>query len=169
MPALPFVLKRSDDVISGSKVTSTTERIHGLLRTDGESLVVQWRLARETDHIGAVIRTDHEYEPVREVSIPLSGIAGAAVRQRKWLWFRLRAEIVLTASDLRAFEEITGEAGLKLTHPAALTLPIPRSHELAALEFAADLNLLLVEREHERSSGVRRIERPTAPELPLPE
>lgn len=66
------------------------------------------------------------------------------------LWFTWRTEIVLTATDLRAFEEITGQAGLKLEHPATLSLPIDRRHELAALEFAADLDLLLAEREQQR-------------------
>jgi hypothetical protein len=161
MPALPFVLKRSDvvldrmDVAFGTRVTSTTELIHGLLRADLEALVVQWRLGRETRHVGEVIRTDHEYEPVRELRIPWSGLAGAAVRQRKWLWFKREVELVLTASDLRAFEKVTGEAGLKLRHPAALTLSIPPSHELEALEFAADLNLLLADRQIEPSDVVK--------------
>jgi hypothetical protein len=110
---LPFVLKRSDVVVDsvamGTKVTSTTEIIHGLLRADNETLAVQWRLGRETEHVGAVIRTDHEYEPVRELRIPLSALASASVRPKKWLWFERGAEIVVTASDLRAFEEIAGE------------------------------------------------------------
>lgn len=165
MPALPFVLKRSDDVVSGSKVTSTSERIDGLLRTEGEELVVQWRLARKTDHIGhASVRTDREFEAVREVRIPLQGIAGAVVRRRSW-WLGRRTEVVLTAADLRAFEEITGQTGMKLEHPAALTLPVARSHALAALEFAADLNLLLAEREQ---AAVHQLRSPATPQLPVP-
>jgi hypothetical protein len=166
VPALPFVLKRSDvvldrmDVSFGAKVTSTKELIHGLLRADREALVVQWRVGRETEHVGTVIRTDHEYEPVRELRIPLSGLAAAAVRRRRWLWFKRGIEIVVTASDLSAFEEVTGEAGLKLKHPAALTLPIPRNHELAALEFAADLNLLLADRQQIGLSDALQLDQP---------
>lgn len=143
--ALPFVLKRSNDVITGSRITSTTEHIHGLLRIDAAELIVQWRVTRATDYVGAEIRTEQEYEPVREVAIPLNSVAGAAVRHRAWAWFTLKPQIVLTASDLRAFEEITGAAGLKLDHPATLTLLVPRQSRLAAIEFAAELNLILAE------------------------
>jgi hypothetical protein len=69
--ALPFVLRRSHDVV-GWEVTSTKETIHGLLRLDGDVLHIQWRVARSTDHVGTTIRTDHEVEPVREVTIPLA-------------------------------------------------------------------------------------------------
>src|SRR5690606_14798491 len=72
--ALPFVLKRSEDIVGASKVTSTREVIHGLLRIDATHLVVQWRVSRKTEHVGAVIRTDRELEPVREVAIPLEAL-----------------------------------------------------------------------------------------------
>src|SRR5690606_36193979 len=144
--ALPFVLKRSEDIVGASKVTSTREVIHGLLRIDATHLVVQWRVSRKTEHVGAVIRTDRELEPVREVAIPLEALAGATVRERRIAWLRLRPTFVLTASDLRAFEEVAGEAGLQLDHPATLMLPVPRSDRLTALEFAADLNMIIADR-----------------------
>ena len=75
--ALPFVLHRSHDVV-GWEITSTHETVHGLLRLDGDRVFIQWRVARSTDHVGMQIRTDHEVEPVREVVIPLSAVAGAA-------------------------------------------------------------------------------------------
>jgi hypothetical protein len=164
--ALPFVLKRSNEVISGKAVTSTTERIHGLLRLEGERLVIQWRLARATDHVGPVIRTDHEYEAVREVSIPLAGLAGAAVRQRGWWWLGRSPEIVLTALDLHAFEEVAGAAGFRLDHPAALVLPVPRAYRLTALEFAAELDLALAEREEQPAARARRLGEPRPRDLP---
>ena len=41
--ALPFSLRRSQDVLGSAEMTTTTERVHGLLRLDGEKLVsVPW-------------------------------------------------------------------------------------------------------------------------------
>ena len=53
VPALPFTLRRSNGVISGKEITSTVETIHGLLRVDGDSLVLQWRVQRQTDRVGS--------------------------------------------------------------------------------------------------------------------
>lgn len=151
--ALPFQLHRTHEVYGAREISSTRERIHGLLRLDGDRLVVQWRVDRQTERYGAEIRTDLELDPVREVILPLGALAGAEVRAGGWR--RLRgAQVVLTASDLRAFEEIAGAAGLRLDHPATLVLGIRRSERLAAREFAADLNLALAER------ALRRAESP---------
>src|SRR5687768_17483994 len=113
--ALPFVLRRSHDVV-GWEIVSTRETVHGLLRLEGDRVFIQWRVARSTDHVGMSIRTDHEVEPVREVVIPLGAVAGASVRWR-WRW-PPGPYVILTAADLRAFEEIAGAAGLSLDHPA---------------------------------------------------
>ena len=142
--ALPFTLRRSQDVIAGREITSTTETVHGLLRLDGERLVVQWRVARATDRIGREIRTDREVEPVREAAIPLAGLAGAGVRWR-WRQWPPGPCLVLTAADLRAFEEVAGEAGLRLDHPAELALPLRRADRAAAAEFAGELALAVAE------------------------
>ncbi|MFH1762744.1 MAG: hypothetical protein ABIF09_01005 [Gemmatimonadota bacterium] len=140
--ALPFTLRRSNDVISGGGITTTTETVHGLLRLVDDRLLVQWRLARKTDHIGGEIRSDEEVEAVRQVAIPLEGVAGAVVRHRWWEWPG-GSRLELTASDLQAFEEIAGQAGLRMTHPAQLVLKVQRRDRLAAEEFAADLALAL--------------------------
>jgi hypothetical protein len=58
------------------------------------------------------IRTDREVDPVREVMVPLSGIAGAKVRASWWPWSGAR--LVLTAADLRAVEHAVGKGGLRL-------------------------------------------------------
>lgn len=141
--ALPFFLSRSHDVI-GEEITSTTETIHGLLRLEGDEVIVQWRLAREINRVGDEIRTDQELEAVREVRVPLQAVASAAVRRRGWRWLSA-PQIVLTAADLRAFEEIAGAAGLQLDHPATLELRIHRTDRLTAHEFAAELNLARAE------------------------
>jgi hypothetical protein len=64
------------------------------------------------------------------------------VRRRWWDGDRL----VLTAADLRAFEVVSGEAGLRLGHPAELVVKLRRRDRLAAEEFAAELALALAER-----------------------
>jgi hypothetical protein len=143
-PALPFYLRRKQDVIAAHEVTSTTERIHGLLRLEGGRVVVQWRLSRQTEWVGAQIRTDQEYDPVREVVLPLDALAGAVVRASGWRRI-VGPQVVLTAADLRTFEELGGAAGLRQQHPATLQLRIARSDVLLAQEFASELNLALAE------------------------
>ncbi len=142
--ALPFQLTRASQVIDAQGIRQTVERIDGLLHLEGERLVVQWRAARQTQLYGNVIRADQELDPVREAVVPLAALAGAEVRAGGWHWFHPR--VVLTAADLRAFEDVAGAAGLRLDHPAMLVLDIRRGDGLAAREFAADLNLALAER-----------------------
>ncbi len=79
--AFPFVLKRGSDTIEGLEITSTVETIHGLLRVDDDRLTLQWRVSRSTDVVGFEIRTDQEFEPVRQTQVPLSALAGAVVRR----------------------------------------------------------------------------------------
>jgi hypothetical protein len=157
--AVPFHLKRSNDVFGASSYTSTTETIHGLVCLDGDRLVLQWRVARKTDHYGSEIRSDQELERVREVAVPLSAVAGASVRRRWWEALR-PPKLVLTAADLRAFEEVAGEGGLKLRHPAELVVHLHRSDRMLAEEFSAELALavaeLALERQRERRLEEKR-------------
>jgi hypothetical protein len=149
--ALPFTLRRGHDVVGLTEITSTTETVHGLLYLDGERLIVQWRMARSTERVGSEIRTDRELGPVREIVVPLAGVASAEVRR---FWFRWPpgSYIVLTAADLRAFEEIAGEGGLRMDHPAELVLHIRRADRLAAREFAGELGLAVAERALRRAT-----------------
>lgn len=145
--ALPFVLRREHGVVSRGEVTSTRDEIHGLLRFDGERLVVQWRAVREISRVGREIRTDTELVPIREVSIPLSGLAGARVR-RTWRRWRPNEVLVLTASDLRAFGELAAEdgvPGLVLEHPAEIVLELRRADQALAREFVSELKLAVSE------------------------
>ncbi|MGW8265232.1 MAG: hypothetical protein ACWGSQ_02625 [Longimicrobiales bacterium] len=159
--ALPFTLKRSQEVLGLSSITSTTEMIHGLLRLDGDRVVIQWRLGRKTEHIGGEIRTDREYEAVKEVVIPLEALAGATVRRRWWELF-LAPKLVLTGADLQAFEEVAGEEGLRSEHPAEVVVKVRRRDRMLAEEFAAELELAVAERSlarhQERSLGRGRRE-----------
>jgi hypothetical protein len=157
--ALPFVLRRSSDVVGALEITSTRETIHGLLRLDGDQLHIQWRVARSTDHVGMQIRTDKQLEPVREVVLPLSAIGGAAVRWR-WRW-PPGPYLVLTAADLRAFEEVAGQAGLSLDHPAELALRLRSEDRAAGNEFVGELELALAERALAAAEGKPVIEAPS--------
>ena len=144
--AVPFHLLRSTESVSGASVTSTKEIVHGLLRLQADRLTVQWRLARHTEHVGAMsLRTDEELEAVRELVVPLSGVAGAELRRRWWLPWNAPL-LVLRAADLRAFEEVAGKGGLRLAHPAELILGLRRADTLVAEEFTAELALALAER-----------------------
>lgn len=156
-PTLPFTLKRRSDVYSDSAITSTTETVHGLLMVGEGHLRIQWRVARKTDHVGSEIRSDEEMESVRQVDIPLDGVAGAVVRRRWWSW-PPGARLILRASDLRAFEELAGQEGLRLRHPAELILPLRRRDRLAAEEFAAELSLVLAERAVEKGRRPEALE-----------
>jgi len=142
--ALPFVLRRKQDTVGMTEITSMTETVHGLLRLEGDQLRIQWRRGRSTERVGSQIRTDWELEPVREVVVPLAALAAARVR---WSWRRWPpgSRLVLTAADLQAFERVAGDGGLRLDHPAELELNVPRKQIAVAREFAAELELALSE------------------------
>ena len=143
--ALPFTVRRKHEVFSGSGMTTTTETFHGLLRLKEDRITVQWRLARKTERLDGGMRTDEEVEPVRQVTIPLSGIAGVSIRRPWWGWLG-RTRLELRASNLQIFEEVAGEAGFRMAHPAQLILKVHRRDRLVAEEFAAELSLALAER-----------------------
>lgn len=136
-------------------MTTTRETVHGLLRLEGDRLVIQWRVGRRTDHMGSTeMRTDEEVEPVQEISVDVSRISGATVQSR--LGRLLAPRLILTASDLTAFEGLAGAEGLRLRHPAELVLSLRRADRLAAEEFSAELALAIAARglpggdEHDR-------------------
>ena len=156
LAALPFRLTRSTDVIGRGQITSTKETLHGLLRLEASQLVVQWRIVRETDRVGTEIRTDQEVDPVREVIVPLAGVAGAVVRRSRW-WPFARPRLVLTAADLRAFEQVIGEAGLPSVHPAELVLSFHASDLGAADEFVSELEGALADRALRAAEGLREL------------
>ncbi len=137
-------------------MTTTTEKVHGLLRLEGDEMTVQWRLARKTDYLGTETYRTEEFEPVGEATIPLSAMAGAIV-QRPWWRFWSGPRIVLVASDLQALEAVTGEDGLRLAHPAKLVLTVRRSDALLAAEFAAELEIAVAERALAHSDEKRRL------------
>lgn len=150
--ALPFFLRRSHDVIERGSITSTAEIVDGLLRLEAERLVIQWRLLRKTDHYGSSIRSDREAEPVREVALPLAALAGAVVRHPWYRWWS-GPRLVLTASDLGSFEQVAGDAGLQLDHPAMLVVRVRPVDRDLAHGFAAELQLALADRVLQLADG----------------
>ena len=146
--ALPFTIRRDHGAVSGRGITSTRERLHGLLSLEGERLVLQWRVEREVTRLGLGIETDLESEPIREVSIPLSDLSGVRTR-RSWRGWRFEKVLVLTAGDLRAFDELRANApppGLSSAHPAELVLNVRRPNHSEAERFVSALRLDLSER-----------------------
>jgi hypothetical protein len=143
--ALPFLLKRGSETFSGTGMTTTKETVHGLLRLEGDTLTMQWRVGRKTEYVGALeMSQDQEVEAVREIVVPLRAVAGAVVRYR-W-WHRIIGpQLILAAADLSAFEEVAGKGGLSLDHPAELVLRLRRSDRLAGEEFSAELALAIAE------------------------
>lgn len=133
-------------MLGSSSITSTKETVHGLLRLDGNELTIQWRLTRKTEHVGNEIRTDEEFGDVFQIVLPLGSIAAAMIRHR-WWELGLGPRLVLTAADLKAFEDVAGEGGLRLSHPAELVLRLRRRDRLAGEEFAAEMALALAELE----------------------
>lgn len=148
--ALPFTLSRSTDVITGPEITTTDETVHGVMRLEGDRLVMQWRLTRTTSRVGKTIDSKSSIDPVAEFSLPLSSLASATVKAS---WWRRHVRLSLIASDLRAFESIAGQGGLKLEHPAELVVNVRRGDLAAAQDFAGELELAIAEQAIARLEG----------------
>lgn len=170
--AVPFLIRRDHSVIRGPEITATREDSHGVLRLDGPRLVAQWSTVREVSRVGSTIRVDRDLGPVRDVSLPLGGLAGARVRWRLLPW-PPRWQLVLHAADLQAFRALADQAGLPLDHPAELVLDIRRADRTLAREFAAELELALAEAALEAAERVDpllpgRAPAPSAGQPPVP-
>ena len=111
--------------------------------------------------MGSEMPADQEVQAVREIVVPLSGVSGAIVRRRwRWLDWPTGPRLVLTASDLGAFEELAGRDGLSLDHPAKVVLRPRRADALVGREFGAEralakaqYDLAAVERRASTSKG----------------
>lgn len=160
--ALPFTISRSDDVVGVREITSTREQLHGLLRLEADSLIIQWRTSRTTDRVGLEIRTDRELEAVREIVVPLAALASARVR-RTWFRWPPGQYLFLTAADLRAFEEVAGASGLRLKHPAELVVRVAAGVHAAAKEFAGELELALADRALQAAERLPQLDAGRAP------
>ncbi|MBL0889685.1 MAG: hypothetical protein IBJ19_03635 [Gemmatimonadaceae bacterium] len=142
--ALPFQLSAEHQVISGGSVTTTEERRNGVLRLEGDTVIVQWRVEREIQRIGPEIRTDTELAGIREVTIPIHALGDARIQNRGRLWWR-KWEIVLTARDLQAYDALAREDGFVFAHPSELILPLRKDAVDAARDFASEVELAIAE------------------------
>jgi gamma-glutamyltranspeptidase/glutathione hydrolase len=143
---LPFELATEEQVIGHGSVTTTQHRRHGVLRLDGDALIVQWRVDRVTHRVGPEIRTDAASDGLRDVTVPLRLLGSARVRVRRRL-FRQRHELVLVARDLTAWDRLAGEDGFAFAHPAELVLPVRAVDREVAEEFASELALAIADRQ----------------------
>jgi hypothetical protein len=145
--ALPFTIRREHGVVGRREVTSTEETLYGLLRIHGDQLAVQWRTSRQISRVGREIRTDREMDPVEEIALPVSGLARVEIR-RKWLRWWFRPVLILTAADLRTFDQLgSAEDGpsFVLEHPAELQLELRSDDVERATFFASKLALAISE------------------------
>jgi hypothetical protein len=139
--ALPFELSRSNQVI-GAEYRMITETIRGLIVLHDGQIAVQWRRERQTERYGAEVRSDRELEAVRATVVPLGALATVRVERRRW---RRSMDLVITASDLAAFDALAGQEGLQLAHPGELRLPVAPSARGQADEFASELALAIAQ------------------------
>jgi len=159
--ALPFTFTRSTDAYSVKEYTSTTETAHGLLRIEGDRLVVQWRVSRTTDRMGMGYESKEELEPVKETSVPLNELAAARIRRSWSLLGKGTPHLVLTATDLRTFEAVAGPTGLALAHPSQLEFTLAKRDGEAGEEFASELELAISEYQLRLAEGT------SSPALPV--
>jgi hypothetical protein len=152
-------------VFGVKEISSTWETVHGLLHLGPDGLAIQWRVMRSTDRVGLEIRTDREIEPVQNILVPLSAIAGASIRWR-WLSWPPGRYLVIQAADLEAFEEVVGPDGLELDHPAELAFKIGRGKRWYAREFAGDVELAVADRAIRAAEGRLALPGSQATELP---
>ena len=143
---LPFELATEEQVIGNGSVTTTQHRRHGVLRLEGDALVVQWRVDRVTHRVGPEIRTDAASDGLREVTVPVRLLGGARVRARRRL-FRQRHDLLLVARDLTAWVGLAGQDGFVFDHPAELVLPVRAADREVAEEFASELALAIADRQ----------------------
>lgn len=143
--ALPFTYKRTSDSYSGLEYTETTEKSHGLLRLEEDRLVIQWRVSRTTARMGLGYETKEETDPVDEAWVPLSQLAAAHVRPPRFPFGFGKPKLVITASDLRAFERVAGPAGLSMEHPSQLEFTLAKGDLAAGADFAGELELAISE------------------------
>ena len=147
-PAVPFsitVQETSVTASAGVYFVGLERTVMGMLRLDEERLLVQLVESRKRVEVtDGGYRERRETDDVTEREVPLAHVGGARLR---WRWFR--HELVLTATDLRAFAGIPGAAGVELR------LRVARRHLADALELVQSLQLQLAELALQRAEAMR--------------
>lgn len=144
---LPFSLSRTQSQYRTASVTSTTEKVQGVLHLESGVLRITWRRAVVTESYSSLdMKTDEDVEEVREVELPLTALGRAWLREPRWFRRFRGSRLILTATDLRAFESFAGPEGLGLEHAGRVELRIAREDRLEAAEFLADLEMAQAQR-----------------------
>jgi hypothetical protein len=147
-PGVPFsvTINETGFTATQSVYYVTTERtVMGMLRLEAERLVVQLAESRklvELTDSGYHQRT--ESDDVTERAVPLAQLRDARLR-RRWLV----RELVLTATDLRAFAGLPGAAGVELR------VRIARRHRAEAEELVGAVRLQVAELALQRAEAMR--------------
>ena len=145
--SLPFVFMQQSNTVNTNDVIYTRDNIHGLLRLENTHLHVQWRLTRKVDRYGVVVSSDSEQYPMREHAIPVQKLSEVRVMRTRFM-IPPRKSLVIFASDLKAFDPLTGDGdlpGLALAHPAELKVSVRRQDHQVLEDFANHLRTVISE------------------------
>lgn len=105
-PILSFRLKLpGTDTVRGLHAVSTSFRVHGLLRLEGDLLTIQWGGAVQIQDVSPLsIRDDREVLPDERFTVPAADLYRAALVGGWW-----RPRLTLQAKELGALAAVPGE------------------------------------------------------------
>jgi hypothetical protein len=105
-PILSFRLKLAGtDKFSGFSAVSTSFRVHGLLRLEGEQLVIQWGGTVQVQEVGLLsLQDESEVLPIEQVVVPVSDLYRATLAGGWW-----RPRLKLEARELAALGAVPSE------------------------------------------------------------
>ncbi len=103
---LPFTLKvPGKDDITGADISSTTFRFHGLLRFDGQELLLEWAGTADIDEVsGLDVRSETISLPAESLAVPIERIRTVELHPGWW-----RPHLEVTGSDLGALATVPSE------------------------------------------------------------
>lgn len=125
LPSLPFRIAGHQLVHEAGVTVTAAYQLHGLLRAEGDALVIDTRRA---DHEGAGDVETHR--------VPIADVSEVALRSGVF-----RTRLVLRPRRLAAFE------GVPSASSEALVLPIARADRALASRWATTLSLALLDRD----------------------
>lgn len=130
MITVPFAIRRV--AYDANTFIRNDTALGGLVGTDGEHLVLQFRETRKRSQGGLPLDEGSESE-LAEIRVPIAAVRRIELRKG---WFRTR--LMIAAADLRAFEPL--RAWLK---GSELILSIPRAERTDAADLASSVELAL--------------------------
>ena len=149
---VPFSISLDEtqvDASPGIHYLSLRRRVLGIVRLDDERLLLQLAESRAVTEVSDVgVRQRTEASPVDERAVPLDLLGDARLRRRWLAW-----ELVITATDLHAFEGLPGSRGVELR------LRVDRRHRAEAVELVGALRLALADLALRHAEAGRRLPR----------